>query len=120
MSEKSFELGYQVDADGLVLMKVSGAVQLGEESAEIVSRVEELLRQGHRRFVVDLSGVTRMDSTGLGRFIAVLNLVKEAGGRLILVGVREHILKSFRVTRLDRIFAFAPNVEEARRQLESV
>jgi len=113
MSRKILHIRHQVEPDGIAIVEVDGSLQLGEESSHVVQKVEELLRQGYRRFVVDVSRVSKIDSTGLGRFIAVLHLVQQAGGRLILANPSSPVQKTFRVTRLDQIFEFQPSVAAA-------
>jgi anti-anti-sigma factor len=60
-----------------------------------------------------MSGVKRIDSTGIGRFIYSLNKVEENGGKLRMAGAQGYVRECFRVTRLDTIFQFCPSVEEA-------
>ncbi|MCX6625846.1 MAG: STAS domain-containing protein, partial [Acidobacteria bacterium] len=66
-----------------------------------------------RNFVIDLSGVTHIDSTGIGRFIAGFNRVFQAKGRLVMAGATGQVRDSFAVTRLDTVFRFYPGPAEA-------
>ncbi len=100
---------------GLVVIKLAGKLMLGPESAAVEDLITELLKQGKRRIIVDLSGVTHIDSTGIGRFIASLGRVNEARGALAMAGASGMVREGFRVTRLDRIFRFFPDVEAARK-----
>lgn len=76
-------------------------------------KLQELLDQGCKTIVVDLGGVTHLDSTGIGKFIQSLNLVMASGGRLLMAAAQPAIRESFRVTRLDTVFQFLPTLEEA-------
>ena len=98
---------------GVVVIALAGRVMLGAESAQIETLVHELLKQGCRRFIFDLSGVTHIDSTGIGRFISSLNMTLKEGGSLRMAGASGQVRDSFRVTRLDTIFKFYPDVEGA-------
>ena len=80
------QVGHQVRNDGIAVVRVAGRVMLGLERGKIGKALDELLAQGQRRFVIDLSGVEYMDSTGIGCFVAALNKVKEAGGELRMSG----------------------------------
>jgi anti-sigma B factor antagonist len=99
---------------GVEVISLAGKVMLGPESAAIEDLVAELLRQGRRKIIVDLSGVTHIDSTGIGRFIASLGKVMEARGSLLMAGAGGMVREGFRVTRLDSVFRFFPDVESAR------
>lgn len=95
------------------VIRVGGRVMLGEESAQIETRLEQLLAKGVKNFVFDLAGVTHIDSTGIGRFIACLNRVMQAGGKLRMAAASPVVRDAFRVTRLDTVFEFFPDVDSA-------
>jgi anti-sigma B factor antagonist len=56
------------------------------------------------RVALDLTGVGFLDSSGLGSLVTCLKRVREAGGRLVLVGVSGSPMKVFSLTGLDRVF----------------
>ena len=64
---------------------------------------------------MDLSGVTHIDSTGIGTFmLASFGKVRQAGGELVMAGAGSGVVREgFRVTRLDSVFHFYPDVESA-------
>jgi anti-sigma B factor antagonist len=76
----------------------------------LVSAVDE----GCLNIVVDLESVDFIDSSGLGVLVSGLRRVKEQGGSIRLVCTRDHILKVFRITGLDRVFPILSSVEQAR------
>jgi anti-sigma B factor antagonist len=98
---------------GIVVITVAGRIMLGDQSTRVETLVVELLRQGHRKLVFDLAGVTHIDSTGIGRFIASLNKVFQAGGKMHMAAATNTVRDSFHVTRLDTVFKFFPDVESA-------
>jgi anti-anti-sigma factor len=98
---------------GVILVTASGAVLLGPESQCIEDVVQAHLSAGKRSFVFDLSGVTKLDSTGIGRFIAAYNAILKWQGELRLVCVPGLVLKSFQVTRLDSVFPIFRTLSDA-------
>lgn len=86
---------------------------IGEESDKIETLVDEFLAAGKKRFVFDLSRVRHLDSTGIGRFISILNKVMKAGGKMCMAAASAVVREAFRVTRLDTVFEFSDTVEEA-------
>ena len=108
------DISYDEIAPGTVVAPLSGKLMLGQGGEQIVSLVEELLRQGKRIFIFDLSGVAAIDSTGIGHFIASFNKIMAAGGDMRMAGATGHVLESFRVSLLDTVFPFFPSVEAAR------
>ncbi|MET7422144.1 STAS domain-containing protein [Dactylosporangium sp. NPDC005555] len=55
--------------------------------------------------IVDLTGVWFLDSTALGVLVGVHKRLLERGGGLQLVCPRDGLLRIFRLTGLDRVFA---------------
>lgn len=100
-----------------VLVALTGRLMLGPEGQELERVVNDLLARGYRRFVFDMSGVSHIDSTGIGRCIASLNKIMQAGGKLHMAAAAGQVREGFRVTRLDRVFRFFDDVPAARAAL---
>lgn len=78
-----------------------------------VSQAAEALRNGARRLLVELEGVSFVDSAGLAALLNVLRRATAQRAGMVLVGARPQVLDVLAQTRLDREFAFAPSIEEA-------
>jgi anti-anti-sigma factor len=63
--------------------------------------------------VVDLRGVSFMDSTGLRLLLAALRRADSAGRRLVIVRGQEQVRELFRVARLDDVFELVDDPDEA-------
>lgn len=107
------EILHQEIAPGTVVITLKGKLMMGPESEKIVTLVEDLLRQGKRTIIFDLSGVVAIDSTGIGRFISSYNKVGAVKGDLRMAGATGHVFQTFHVSLLDTVFRFYPTVEEA-------
>lgn len=87
---------------------------LGADSGQVEALVNELLLQGCRDIVFDLSGLTHIDSTGIGRFIASYNRTMQTEGASMRMAAATGVVRSaFRVTKLDSVFPFYDTVEQA-------
>ena len=117
-SQTPLEIEHALREDGTVVVRVAGRIMLGDESARIETLTGQLLAEGHRKLIFDVGGVTHIDSTGIGRFIASFNQVMQAGGALVMAGAAGVVREGFRVTRLDTVFRFAPSVEAAAAQMQ--
>ena len=71
---------------GIVTLEIRGPLQMGVECKRLEIAVDELLRENRTRVVLDLSGVSRLDSGGLGKIVNCLSRLKVAGGTLRLAG----------------------------------
>ncbi|MFP5219021.1 MAG: STAS domain-containing protein [Actinomycetes bacterium] len=58
---------------------------------------------GSGDLVLDLSGVTAVDATGLGVLVGAHRAADRAGRRLVLQDVPEQVHRLLRVTRLHRV-----------------
>ena len=113
----ALEISHRETEDGAIVVTLAGKIMLGVESQQIEMLVADLIGEGHRNFIFDMAGVNHIDSTGIGRFIACYNKVTQAGGGMALAGATGAVRDGFRVTRLDTVFQFFPDVESARQSL---
>jgi anti-sigma B factor antagonist len=106
-------INHQDVGPATAVITLTGELKLGPESERVPDLVRELLRQGKRVIVFDIAGVNRIDSTGIGRFIASFNQIMAAKGEMRLAGTQTYLFRVFKVSSLDNIFRFYPSVEEA-------
>jgi anti-sigma B factor antagonist len=90
--------------DGVAILDLSGRVTLGEHCELINETVGQLLDEGDRSFVLNLSGVSYVDSAGLGEIVHAHSVVVRRGGTFNLEGTSERLQSLFGVTRLFRLF----------------
>jgi anti-sigma B factor antagonist len=76
--------------------------------------IDESLHAGKPRIVVDLTGVTFIDSSGLGALIAGLRKAREASGDVRIAGVGPQVATVLKLTNLDRVLRAYASVDEAR------
>jgi anti-anti-sigma factor len=95
------------------VVAISGNLLLGPGCLELQALVPQLMADGARNLVFDLSKMTRIDSTGIGRFIDTYGRLRQSGGQMRLAGAEGTVRDAFRLTRLDTVFSFYPTVEEA-------
>ena len=72
-------------------------------------QMRDLVRVAPPRVMLDLSGVTFLDSSGLGAVVAVMKLLGP-DRRLELSGLTPTVEKVFRLTRMDTIFTIHRSV----------
>ncbi|CUR55778.1 Anti-anti-sigma regulatory factor (Antagonist of anti-sigma factor) [metagenome] len=78
--------------------------------------IEQAVADGQSRVVVDLSGVTFVDSSGLGSLIGGLKVARTAGGDLRIAGPPEQVMTVLKLTNLDRILGAHLTVADAARE----
>ena len=101
----------QIDAE-THLIELGGEVDL-YTAPEFKERMVQVIEEGKKRIVVDLSEATFIDSTTLGVLVGGVKRLRPAGGSLALVCSDQNIQKIFEITGLDRVFPIHESREEA-------
>src|SRR5438270_14026278 len=109
----SMEISHPKIAPDMVVITVAGQMMMGPESEQITTLVNDLLGQAKRTIIFNIAGITKIDSTGMGRFISSYNQVAAAGGEMRMAGAPRFVFQAFHVCRLDTVFRFYPSVDEA-------
>jgi anti-anti-sigma factor len=100
---ENLRLGLSKDGSATVARLVGEdfSVNQCEAAAE---QLALLVHEGKaENLVLDFAGVKSVDSTGLGKIIALHKKVERAGGRLILINATPRVYEAFESTRLTRL-----------------
>jgi anti-sigma B factor antagonist len=82
-------------------------------SPELRKACEELIRNNEKKVLIDLSGTTYIDSSGLATLIEMFQRLKKTGGRLRLSNMNEKVKNVFEITKLYKLFEIFDNREAA-------
>ena len=96
----------------LAVVTISGRMNAAT-TPEIKERMKAILESGHQKIVLNLSGTTFIDSSGLSVIVTGLKQTREAGGFLRLAGLKPEVKSIFKLTMLDRVFELYPDVDSA-------
>jgi anti-sigma B factor antagonist len=100
--------------DEVAILSLSGKLLGGPpDSQELKDQVYQLLDEGTKKIVIDLEGVKRMNSSGLGILISTLTSVRNRGGDLKLAAVNETMEGILVMTKLNTIFDLYKTAEGA-------
>ncbi len=89
----------------IAIINVSGELLGGPPTSEVLpEETKKQIEEGITKIVVNLEGVKRMNSTGLGVLIRCYTSLKASGGELKLVCLNETIQGILVMTKLDSIF----------------
>lgn len=90
---------------------------IGELDAFTVSQfrqiVAELVYIGNLALILDLTGVTFVDSAGLGALIGGIRRVRECGGQVVIACPRRRLAELLHTTGLDRIVPIYGSADDA-------
>ena len=103
-------MGMQVErleiADAIVLT-VQGSVDI-TSSPELRGELKAALDRKVPRIVVDMGGVTFVDSSGLATLIEALQRTQAYEGKVVLCNLTQAVLGVFELANLDHIFKILP------------
>jgi anti-sigma B factor antagonist len=98
----------------IVVLEITGRITIGRECKQLEWATDNLVREkNEKKIIFDLTGVTHMDSTGVGIIVMSAGIVKEAGGELRLACANKHIESVLKVTSMDKLVSWNPTVSEA-------
>jgi anti-sigma B factor antagonist len=89
---------------GVSVVELSGRIVLGEESGKLRETVKNLIAAGKKRIVLDMSGVTYIDSAGLGILVAAHVSAKKEGAAVSLCALGQKFREVLQLTRLLTVF----------------
>lgn len=93
------------------VLSVGGEVDVYSAPA-FRDKISDLL-EADPMLVIDLGGLSFIDSTGLGVLVAGRNKSLERGGVIAFVCTQDRVLKLLRITGLDSVFDIHATVDEA-------
>ena len=91
-------------AGDVTVVTLAGELLVNDGDLAFRRCVHDLLDQGRLRIVVNLAGVVRMDSSGVGMIAAKLQTVRQRGGDMKLVDVTSRSQKVLGLMRLLELF----------------
>jgi anti-sigma B factor antagonist len=89
--------------DGVLVVDCSGRIVFGEESAHLRDTVKKLVSENNR-VVLNLPGITYIDSGGLGTLVALYTTARSGGGSIKLANLTPRVGDLLQVTKLLTVF----------------
>lgn len=99
--------------DDVTVLDLQGRLVFDDGDRPFRARVDELVEQGRSRIVVNLAGVTYIDSCGIGSLVAKFVSLRRKGGDLRFVHVTPRSNRLLQITRLIGIFRIFESEDEA-------
>ena len=97
-------LAIEVTADGdRATLVLTGEIDLATQ-ANLRAVLTDLVVAGQIHLVIDLGGVSFIDSTGLGVLIGARRRVHVLHGSVQLVRANDQVMRVFEITGLNRVF----------------
>jgi anti-sigma B factor antagonist len=99
-------------ADGVTIVVCTGRIVFGEEATALRDNLKRIL-SSTRQVVLNLSGVTYIDSGGLGTLVGVYSSARSAGADIKLTGLGQRLRDVLQITKLVTVFEVYDNEQQA-------
>jgi anti-sigma B factor antagonist len=97
----------------VTVLELTGRLVYDEGDEELRSRVNELVAKGRVKIVLDLRGVTYIDSCGLGSIVGKFVSVRRKGGDVKLLNLSPRSHRVIDISGLLRVFETFESESEA-------
>jgi anti-sigma B factor antagonist len=98
---------------GVAVHRLSGDLFGDDAGYSFQEQVTAEIDTGTTRVVLDLAGVTRLDSAGIGILGAIATALRDGGGHLVLAAMSERVEKTLGIVMFLDVVERAPSVEDA-------
>ena len=89
--------------EGQVLVELSGKMYV-EEATILREKLLSFMESGNKNFLIKISHVDYIDSSGLGVLVAIQKKALQMKGGVIISGATGVVKELFELTRLNKIF----------------
>lgn len=100
--------------DGLAVLSLEGELDFASGS-ELRHELSRIATERQPRVVVEVSGVTFIDSTGLNTLASGARTFEEKHGVLVVAGASEHVRYVFEIVHIGDTVCVTPTLDEALR-----
>lgn len=100
------------EADGVTIVNCNGRIVFGEESTQLREKLKQILTSS-RKLILNLSGVSYIDSGGLGTLVGVYSSARSAGADIKLTGLGQRLRDVLQITKLVTVFEVYDNEQQA-------
>ncbi|HEX3682572.1 MAG TPA: STAS domain-containing protein [Bryobacteraceae bacterium] len=105
--------------EGIAILELSGALTLGPHLSSLRRAVRDVLDETKAfGLILQVSGLTATDSSGLGELTLVYSFAARRKCPLVLVGVSPTLRSILEMTHLDGLLPSAPDIVTAKKQLK--
>ena len=99
------------EAGGYTILVLRGEVDV-YTAPQFREAIDKILTPGQLHLIVDMSGISYIDSSGLGILLSAIKRVRPKGGTVNLVGCNSAIDRVLRITNLNTVFNVVDTIDQ--------
>jgi anti-sigma B factor antagonist len=100
-------------ADDVEIISLQGKITIGSGDTQLREVITNAVNAGKNKILLDLSGVTTIDSSGIGELVGSYTTATNRGGKLKLLHLPAKLNELLHVTQLITVFEVYDNEQEA-------
>ena len=100
-------------AGDVTVLDMSGKITIGEGSVQLRTAIRRLLEEGKKRILLNLGGVSYIDSSGIGELVSSFTAINKEGGQLKLLNLTQKLQDLLTITKLLTVFDVYESEAEA-------
>ena len=100
-------------ANGVEIINLQGKITIGSGDSQLREVITNALNAGKNNLLLDMSGVTTIDSSGIGELVGSYTTVTNRGGKLKLLHLPAKLNELLHVTQLITVFEVYENEQDA-------
>lgn len=95
--------------EGIEILSLQGKITIGSGDVQLRDLIAQCLNDGKTNILLDMSGVSTIDSSGIGELVGSFTTVTNRGGRLKLLHLPGKVSDLLQVTQLITVFEVHEN-----------
>ena len=101
------------NVNGVEIISLQGKITIGSGDTQLRDVIVKALDEGNNKILLDMKGVTTIDSSGIGELVGSYTTVTNRGGRLKLYHLPTKVNDLLHVTQLITVFEVYEDEQEA-------
>ena len=118
MEDNEMTFKHQLEGD-VALFELEGSLLNEADRLNLKNEFTNYLDKDIKNFLIDLSNLKHINSTGLGVFITLYTKVRGKGGEMIICNPSDNIVNLLTITKLTSVFSIVDNRAEGIERLKS-
>lgn len=90
--------------EGVEIINLQGKITIGAGDTQLREVITNTISSGTNKILLDMSGVTTIDSSGIGELVGAFTTVANRGGKLKLLHLPAKLNELLHVTQLITVF----------------
>ncbi len=101
------------NVDGVEIIILQGKITIGAGDSQLREVITDSLSNDKQNILLDMQGVTTLDSSGIGELVGAYTTVTNRGGKLKLLHLPPKVTDLLQVTQLITVFEVYEDESEA-------